>query len=295
MRKSRIVLLLLISLCMMCSKAGAAKARDIRSDADAAYHAEHLHSHLNDVTCRVTGNYIKVRTEARSNAKVLGHLEQADVFVVQDVKNGLACIRVLESHKTSPDSWPGLEGWVTADYVDCNCTNAEYLSGNRGTQMTDSGYFPAGMPKEWYFCSGAGGWSTDLTLAADGTFTGCYHDWDGGEDDRYSGGCLQECVFSGRFSPAEKISAYEYRVVITELELAQPAGLQFVRDDTLVTTANAYGCGLGDSFIIYLPGTPVERIPPVYHMWASVASDEWHTKAFALYNMTSAFGFSQAD
>lgn len=294
MRK-RWIALLLISLCMMYSTAGAAKARDISSEADAVYHAEHLRSHINDVTCRVTGNYIKVRTAARSSAKVLGHVEQADVFVVQEIENGLVHIMVLESHKTSPDSWPGLEGWVTADYVDCNCSEAEYRSESGGNRISDSGYFPAGMPKKWYFSSGAGGWGTELTIAEDGAFTGYYHDWDGGGDDRYSGGCLQECVFSGRFSPAEKISEYEYRIVITELTLAQPAGLEFVRDDTLVTTSKPYGCSQGASFIIYLPGTPLERIPPVYFIWASVAADEWYTKAFALYNMTSAYGFNQAD
>ena len=61
----------------------------------------------------------------------------------------------------------------------------------------------------------------------------------------------------------------------------------------LVTISRPYGVGAGDTFIIYLPGTPLNRIPPAYHEWAGVASDDWNTLDFALYNMTDAFGWNK--
>ena len=36
------------------------------------------------------------------------------------------------------------------------------------------------FPRSFRFASGAGGWSTDLEVAADGSFTGVYYDSDNG-------------------------------------------------------------------------------------------------------------------
>lgn len=110
---------------LTCESAFAAKARSIASVADSAYHAEHLRNHLGETTCHGTGNYIKTRNKANGN-KVIGHLEQADEFILLDVKNGWTQIEVVYSDKTSPDSWEGMTGWVNSDYIDCICSTSEY-------------------------------------------------------------------------------------------------------------------------------------------------------------------------
>lgn len=119
--------ILSILLLFSCKSALAAKARSISSDTDSTYHSEHLRNHLGEIGCHATGNYIKTRSKANGN-KVIGHLEQADEFILLDVKNGWVQIEVVHSDKTSPDSWKGMTGWVDSDYVDCACTSSAYLN-----------------------------------------------------------------------------------------------------------------------------------------------------------------------
>ena len=291
MRKAVAALLALLLTCCAMGAAGE-KARGIKTAEDEAFHAAHLVQHLNSSVCHVTGNYIKVRSDAMSNASVRGHLEQADEFLLLELCDGFARIRVTASDSGSPDSWEGLEGWVTAAYVDCACTNEEYRHASE--KLLASGYFPVGMPALWYFASGAGGWSTDLTIREDGSFEGYYHDWDSG-DSEYPRGELQECSFSGQLSAPERLSAHEYRIVVLQLVQEGIPGDCFVRDGQLVTISHPYGIGEGDSMILYLPGTPVNRIPPAYYEWAYVADDEWHIQDFALYNMTDGFGWNEGE
>ena len=118
-------LIVLIVLALSCESALAAKARSISSDADSVYHAEHLKKHLSETYCFATGNYIKTRSKANGN-KVVGHLEQADKFILLDISDGWAQIEVTYSDKTSPDSWDGMTGWVDSDYIDCNCNSDAY-------------------------------------------------------------------------------------------------------------------------------------------------------------------------
>ncbi|MGN0757899.1 MAG: hypothetical protein ACI4MU_01760 [Candidatus Ventricola sp.] len=125
---------LCFTLCLLLlsvSGALAEKARAIETDADSAYHAVHLLLHLNTTECHATGNYIKNRTQPNGSV-VAGHLEQADSFSLLAIENGWAKIEVIASDKTSPDSWAGMTGWVNADYVDCECSEADYYDGTDG-------------------------------------------------------------------------------------------------------------------------------------------------------------------
>lgn len=132
--KKRCAILLTLILLLTSNSALAVKARSINSDADSDYHFEHLLKHIGESICHATGNYIKTRTTADSN-KVIGHLEQADEFILLDLQNGRAQIEVIYSDKTSPDSWVGMKGWVTSDYIDCTCNVLEYF--NDGVLYTE--------------------------------------------------------------------------------------------------------------------------------------------------------------
>lgn len=130
-------LIILTFLLLSCESVLAAKARSISSDTDSAYHSEHLKKHLRETDCHATGNYIKTRSKV-NGSKVVGHLEQADEFILLDVKNGWAQIEITASDKTSPDSWIGMTGWVNSDYVDCSCSYAEYVCLSHTNTSSDS-------------------------------------------------------------------------------------------------------------------------------------------------------------
>lgn len=126
LKKHPALLLALLLMAIPCS-AQAAKARNIQTSEDSAFHASHLIAHLNAQDCRCTGSYVKARTEPGGNTSV-GHLEIEDKFSLLDVDGSWALIRVTDSHKNSPDSFDGMTGWVNADYIDCSCSNAQYRS-----------------------------------------------------------------------------------------------------------------------------------------------------------------------
>ncbi len=121
-------ILIVCAVLILTVTASADPARFYNSDRNQAYHSEHLQEHLGSQSCKVSGNYIKIRTTAGGN-KVVGHLEQADVFSLDELDGHWARITVLFSAKTSPDSRVGLTGWVDADYVECPCSRDEYYYG----------------------------------------------------------------------------------------------------------------------------------------------------------------------
>ena len=74
---------------------------------------------------------------------------------------------------------------------------------------------PAGpdlpYPLEFYFSSGAGGWGTSLTLQADGSFTGSFHDSEMGDASAdYPNGTVYICNFEGKFSTPVQVDEYTY-------------------------------------------------------------------------------------
>lgn len=121
----RFIALGALALCLLSGTAMADKARNIASDADSQYHAAHLENHLDTTDVYCTVNNLRVRNQINGQ-KVLGHLEQADTFKIIEIEDGWAKIEVEKSAKTSPDSWKGLNGWVSADYVDCYCSALQY-------------------------------------------------------------------------------------------------------------------------------------------------------------------------
>lgn len=125
--KRVICFLLTVFLFFFVESAFAAKARSITSEADSTHHSKHLQLHIGNINCHATGNYIKTRIKADSN-KVIGHLEQADEFVLLEMQEGWARIEVTFADKSSPDSWIGMTGWVNADYIDCDCSWSDYLN-----------------------------------------------------------------------------------------------------------------------------------------------------------------------
>ena len=64
-----------------------------------------------------TANNLRVRT-APETGTVIGHIEKADRFRLLETSGNWVRIQVTFTAKTSPDSWVGLTGWVSGDYID---------------------------------------------------------------------------------------------------------------------------------------------------------------------------------
>ncbi len=118
---------LALAMALFASQATAAKARFLSSDGDGAHHDRHLSMHVGEQVCRSSANYLKVRR--RAGGSVVGHVEQADLLTLLGMEDGWARIRVDYSAETSPDSWPGLTGYVDADYLECGCGERAYYGG----------------------------------------------------------------------------------------------------------------------------------------------------------------------
>lgn len=106
----------------------------------------HLVMHIGERSAIATGNYIKMRERPKGD-KVVGHLEIADTFSIDDVFGKWVKITVLQSAKSSPDSWNGLTGWVDGNYIDCRCSEESFREcdreGKKDSQAKEMDYDPA--------------------------------------------------------------------------------------------------------------------------------------------------------
>lgn len=153
----------------------------------------------------------------------------------------------------------------------------------------------------YMFCSGAGGWSTDLTLLPDGSFTGVYHDSDMGTGDpeRYPGGIVYICQFSGRFARPEKLDETTWSLAVESLELDHPAdGTEEFADGVCYIYSEPYGLEGTETMTVYLPDTPVEGLSEDV-LWVArgpydwQATDEGTLGLTILYNEPQGSGFAQ--
>ena len=147
------------------------------------------------------------------------------------------------------------------------------------------------MPSQFMFCSGAGAWSTVLTIAEDGTFTGLFHD---------SNNNIQYiCEFTGAFTQPEKVSDYVYSMEIETLELEHPAdGTEEYADGIHYIYSGPYGLEKAGELRIYLPDTPVEEMPEMA-IRAARGPDTWQAAPdgtlgiYVIYNVNEELGFAE--
>jgi hypothetical protein len=112
-----------------------------------------------------------------------------------------------------------------------------------------------------YFSSGAGGWSTDLEIGEDGTFTGHYHDSDMGDTgDGYPNGTCYICDFTGRFVITDQIDESIYRMKIEEIASEKEILTEWIDDGIRYIGAAPYGLSGGEEFLLYLPGLPLSKL-----------------------------------
>ena len=146
------------------------------------------------------------------------------------------------------------------------------------------------------FLSGVGGWSTEIEMAGDGSFTGYYHDWELGDiGDGYPNGSLYECYFSGKFAMTRKIDPYTYELRLAALRLDGDPGVERIVDGVRVESATAYGVEGGDVFMLYCPGRPTADLPEEFLEWIRMPN-AWEEAPgalpfYGLYNTNECAGF----
>ena len=141
---------------------------------------------------------------------------------------------------------------------------------------------------EWSFSSGAGGWSTDMRIAEDGSFSGEFHDSEMGEiGEGYPDGTLYGCSFTGQLSILEQADEYAWKVRIDRLEMDGTPGDESIDEGIRFVTMEPYGISEGDEMLLYLPGTPVDALTEDMQMWAHIAFQEETTDALENWFMYS--------
>ncbi len=121
---------------------------------------------------------------------------------------------------------------------------------------------------EWSFCSGAGAWSTDMRIQADGTFSGEYHDSEMGEsDEAYPYGTVYGCSFHGTLSAAEQTDENTWKILISSLQMDEGQVREAIDGGIRYITTEPYGITEGDVMTLYRPGTPLTTLTEEMLIW----------------------------
>lgn len=147
------------------------------------------------------------------------------------------------------------------------------------------------LPRMYLFCSGAGGWSTELTLETDGSFTGLHSDADMGDSDpeKYPDGTRYICRFSGRFARPVKLDETTYSMALESLELEHPDdGAEEYADGVRYVYCGPYGLENTQELIVYLPETPAATLPEEV-LWAAKGPYDWQPTAEGTLGLTILF------
>ena len=145
----------------------------------------------------------------------------------------------------------------------------------------------AGFPQTFTFASGAGGWSTDMEVAADGTFTGYFHDSEMGDTGAgYPNGTRYETHFIGEFTAPVKVNEHEYSMQLKRLEIADDPG-ETIEDGVRIVhvTDNVYGLGAPTNqptgtYSLHLPGQSTAAFSDAVKMWLFIQDGDSPTTDF---------------
>lgn len=142
---------------------------------------------------------------------------------------------------------------------------------------------PFDQPLEMTFASGAGGWSTEITLEPDGSFTGLFVDADMGDSgEGYPGGTRYVCQFHGSFGEFVQRTSASWSMILEELTLDTelPVGEMEFADGVRCISSEAYGfegqdgksLQPGARFILYTPEAqghePGTELYGAYEFWS---------------------------
>lgn len=121
------------------------------------------------------------------------------------------------------------------------------------------------------FSSGAGAWETDLSVDADGNFSGMFHDSEMGDTgEGYPSGSIYFSEFFGRFGQLEKVDDYTYATTIESIEYVNEPGTEEIKDEMRYKYSEAYGLENAGRILFYLPGRPLDSFSEGERSWMNL-------------------------
>ena len=161
-------------------------------------------------------------------------------------------------------------------------------------QSEDVSSLPGTYPMDMVFSSGAGGWSTTLTLSEDGSFTGAFSDSEMGERDEndYPNGTVYFCNFSGQFANIKKVNDYTYSMTLDSVVIDKEA--ERIEDGIRYKEGEPSGMDSGTEIYFYTPDAPVSELPDGFLSWWQTRSTDATTLGcYGIYNKSADAGFFQ--
>ena len=183
----------------------------------------------------------------------------------------------------------------------CSCENnkAETTTAKSTVETTafeTTAVTEATEPMNFIFLSGAGGWSTEMTLNADGSFSGEYHDSElGSIGDNYPNGTVYTCKFTGKFKDFEKVNEYTYSMSIDTINTEYEIGKTWIEDGVQYIAGAPYGLDGGNDFLLYTPDAPTAELPEDFIIWIKSATEVKDTLGcYAIRNLANDCGFAES-
>lgn len=110
------------------------------------------------------------------------------------------------------------------------------------------------------FTSGAGGWGTRLSIEADGSFYGEYHDSEFGLSGIDYDGSTYISKFKGTFSPLVKIDEKTYSMKVVSITTENEPDTEEILDGMRYIYTLPFGVELGKEFKVHLPDIDVSKL-----------------------------------
>ena len=181
---------------------------------------------------------------------------------------------------------------ATTEKTEGQTTEAE--ASTTEAQSEDVSSLPGTYPMDMVFSSGAGGWSTTLTLSEDGSFTGAFSDSEMGERDEndYPNGTVYFCNFSGQFANIKKVNDYTYSMTLDSVVIDKEADR--IEDGIRYKEGEPSGMDSGTEIYFYTPDAPVSELPAGFLSWWQTRSAGATTLGcYGIYNKSADAGFFQ--
>lgn len=145
------------------------------------------------------------------------------------------------------------------------------------------------------FLSGAGAWTTEMTLAPDGSFFGHFHDSSMSEMGAgYPHGTVYLCDFEGRFLNLKQESDTSYALKLVQLKTKKKVGESWIEDKIRYVVSDPYGFDGDKKFTLYLPKTPTKTLPEAFLSWWPLRYEETRPETlsvYGIYNQAGEAGF----
>lgn len=195
-------------------------------------------------------------------------------------------------------NWPeGEDIWMYDEYLrscaeENRPANSDPYQGLKDTEVFSQ------LPSDFTFTSGAGGWSTNITINDDGTFTGQYRDDDMGDSGDGYQGVAYICNFEGKFSTPHKVDNCIYSTKLEYLEVDGTTGTEYIVDNVKYVYSDPYGFDDADEFLIYLPGCQLAKTASEFLPWSFIDTSEnifIPDGTYGIYNVGGMQGFIGSD